>query len=235
MKAVLLAAGLGTRLRPLTDSVPKCLIPVAGKTLLDRWLDALAFAGVDEVLVNTHHLADRVEAQVARRHDSPPRVRLSHEAELLGSAGTLRANADFLRGEDMVLVVNADNLTDFDVRALVQAHRARGMPATMAVFRAPRPTECGIAEVTDGIVVSFEEKPTRPRGDLANAGMYVFHPDVLTLIDERATPLDIGFHLLPQLVGKMCALSIGTASFADIGTPEALDRAQDEWKQRDLA
>lgn len=235
MKAVLLAAGLGTRLRPLTDSVPKCLIPVAGKTLLDRWLDALAFAGVDEVLVNTHHLADRVEAHVAGRHDSPPRVRLSYEAELLGSAGTLRANADFVRGEEMVLVVYADNITDFDMRTLVQEHRAGGAPATIAVFRAPRPTECGIIEVTDGVVVGFEEKPRRPRGDLANAGMYVFHPNVLTLIDESVTPLDIGFHLLPQMVGKMRAVSIGTASFADIGTPEALDRARDEWEQREPA
>ena len=123
MKAFLLAGGLGTRLRPLTDTTPKCLVEIGGRTLLDLWLDALAKVGVDEVLVNTHHLAERVEAHVAQRQDVPV-VRLSHEPTLLGSAGTLMANKDFVAGEPMFLVINADNLTDFDLGRLVEAHRA---------------------------------------------------------------------------------------------------------------
>jgi mannose-1-phosphate guanylyltransferase len=228
MKAFLLAAGLGTRLRPLTDTVPKCLVEVGGRTMLDIWLNALAKAGVDEVLVNTHHLADVVAAHVARR-SGPPVVRLSHEQVLLGSAGTLRANRDFVAGEEMFLVVYADNLTDFDLRLLVDAHRSGGMPATLSAFQAPRPSECGILEVTDGRVVGFVEKPADPPGDLANAGMYAFSPRVL---DEIRGPLprDIGFDLLPGLVGRAGVVPLGDSFFLDIGTPAALDRARSAWR-----
>jgi mannose-1-phosphate guanylyltransferase len=228
VKAFLLAAGLGTRLRPLTDHTPKCLVEVGGRTLLDIWLDALAGVGVDEVLVNTHHLAGQVEDHVARR-TSGPRVHLVHEPELCGSAGTLVANADFVAGEDLFLAVNADNLTDFDLGVLVKAHRDGGRPATLSVFRTGRPTECGIVEVQDGLVVGFEEKPPHPRSDLANAGLYAFAPEVIDLV-EGDDVRDIGFHLLPRLVGRAGAVSIGDAYFLDIGTPEALERATLEWK-----
>ncbi len=229
MRAVLLAAGLGTRLRPLTDTVPKCLVEVGGKTLLDVWLDALAAVDVDEVLVNTHHLREQVEAHVARRDGMPPRVRTVHEPELLGSAGTLAANRHLLDHDDMFLAVNADNLTDFDLRELVTAHRSADTIATITVFRAPQPTRCGIVEVRGGLVTGFEEKPARPRSDLANAGIYAFGPEVLTLA-EGPPPRDIGYHLVPQLVGRARAVGIGDAYFADIGTPEALGRARVEWQ-----
>ena len=120
MKAFVLAAGLGTRLRPLTDHVPKCLVPVGGRPLLDLWLDGLSESGVDDVLVNVHHMADRVRAHLAGRRGTP-RVRVSHEPTLLGSAGTLVANREFVGSDEVFLAVNGDNLTDFDVRGLVCA------------------------------------------------------------------------------------------------------------------
>jgi len=227
VKAFLLAAGLGTRLRPLTDTVPKCLVEVGGRALLDIWLDAFAAAGVEQVLVNTHHLAHLVEAHVTRRTDGP-RVVLSHEPVLLGSGGTLVANRDFVEGDDFFLVVNADNLTDFDLADLVAAHRAGPAEATLGAFRAPRPSECGILEVEDGWVVGFAEKPARPRGDLANAGLYAFAPSVLADL-EGGYPRDIGFDLLPRLVGRARALPIGDCYFADIGTMAALERARLDW------
>lgn len=229
MKAFVLAAGLGTRLRPLTDSTPKCLITVGGRSLLDIWLDALARIGVDEVLVNTHHLSEDVAAHVAVRSDLPPRVRLVHEHVLLGSAGTLRANEEFVRSEDMFLAINADNLTDVDLQHLVDAHSRGATLATIAVFESDRPSECGVVEVQDGVVVGFEEKPTAPRSNLANAGIYAFHPDVIELV-SGPYPLDIGYHLLPRLVGAAKAWPLGHAYLADIGTPAALERARREWE-----
>src|SRR5688572_2010248 len=96
-KVLLLAGGLGTRLRPLTDSVPKCLVPVAGRPLLDYWFDAFADAGIRDVLINTHHLPDRVRAYLARRNDTGRfRVCESYEPVLLGSAGTVHANRDWI-------------------------------------------------------------------------------------------------------------------------------------------
>lgn len=231
MRAVLLAAGLGTRLRPLTDRIPKCLVEVCGRPLLDIWLDAFDQAGVDEVLVNLHHLPEQVEEHLARRACGPV-VRTVLEPELLGSAGTLRANRDFVGDDEMFLVVNADNLTDFDLRRLVDAHRAGRAIATVTVFRSPRPSACGIVEVVGDLVTGFEEKPAHPRSDLANAGLYAFDPDVIGLI-EGPPPKDIGFDLLPALVGRARALSLGGAYFSDIGTPEALARADRDWSDRD--
>ncbi|HEY6793308.1 MAG TPA: nucleotidyltransferase family protein [Kineosporiaceae bacterium] len=230
MKAFLLAAGLGTRLRPLTDTVPKCLVTIGQRPLLDLWLDALVKAGVEEVLVNTHHLAPLVTQFLATR-SGPPLVHATYEPQLLGSAGTLRANRDFVAGERMFLVINADNLTGFDLTGLVEAHRAGYVPATLAVFRAPRPSECGIVEVQDGRVVGFAEKPAQPRGDLANAGMYAFAPAVIDEIPEPL-PRDIGFDLLPRLVGRARAVSIGDSYFLDIGSPAALEQARADWEGR---
>lgn len=233
MKAFLLAAGLGTRLRPITDTLPKCLVEIGGRSMLDIWLDALAAAGVEEVLVNTHHLAHLVEAHVAAR-SGPPLVRLVHEPVLLGSAGTLRANRGFVAGEDAFLAVNADNLTDADLGVLLDAHRASGAVATVTVFRAPEPSACGIVEVADGRMVGFVEKPAHPTSDLANAGLYVFDPALLDEIPDTL-PRDIGFDLLPRLVGRAAVVPLGDAFFADIGTPAALEHARDVWKSRALA
>ena len=232
MKAFLLAAGLGTRLRPITDTTPKCLLDVGGRTMLDIWLDALAKAGVQEVLLNTHHLASLVAVHVADRM-SPPVVRLSHEPVLLGSAGTLLANRGFIADDDMFLVVNADNLTDFDLRVLIDAHCASTMIATLSVFHTPSPSECGIVDVADGRVVGFVEKPADPPSDLANAGMYAFHPRVLDEIPQPL-PRDIGFDLLPRLIGRARAVALGDCYFLDIGTPAALERARDEWESRTM-
>jgi mannose-1-phosphate guanylyltransferase len=160
-------------------------------------------------------------------------VRLSYEPVLRGSAGTLRVNRDFVADEEMFLAVNGDNLTDFDLGVLIDAHRAGGGTiATLSVFKAPRPSECGIVEVAaDGSVVAFVEKPKHPPGDLANAGMYAFDPSVL---DEIADPLprDIGFDLLPRLPGRARAVVVDPCYFADIGTPTALAHARDEWEGR---
>ena len=137
MKAFLLAAGVGSRLRPITDTVPKCMVTIAEQPLLDIWLDAFDRAGVDEVLVNLHHLPDVVRRRVMAR-TGPPRVHLVFEPELLGSAGTLLANRRWLAGENFFLACNADNLTDFELGDLIDAHRAGGTVATLTAFRSLR-------------------------------------------------------------------------------------------------
>jgi mannose-1-phosphate guanylyltransferase len=230
MKAFLLAAGLGTRLRPITDNTPKCLLRIGGRPMLDIWLDALAKASVDEVLLNAHHLADQVKVHVAARVGQPA-VHLVVEPELLGSAGTLRANRDFVAGDEMFLAINADNLTDFDISVLIDAHRAGGAVATLSLFRAPDPTRAGVVEIDAGLVVGFEEKPAHPRGDLANAGMYAFAPAVIDEI-SGPDPRDIGFHLLPKLIGRARSVALNGSYFIDIGTPKALRRARDDWEGR---
>ena len=148
VSAVILAAGLGTRLRPLTDRVPKCLVPIAGRPLLDYWFDRLEEAGIRDVLINTHHHADQIKAHVARVSARGPfSVVTTHEPKLLGSAGTVTANRDFVQSSADCLIIYADNLSDVDLVALVAAHRSHDDPITMTLFHAPRPEQCGIAEL----------------------------------------------------------------------------------------
>jgi mannose-1-phosphate guanylyltransferase len=232
MKAFLLAAGVGNRLRPMTDTVPKCMVMIDGRPLLDIWLHSFDRAGVDEVLVNLHHLPDVVGRHLAARA-GPPAVHMFFEPVLLGSAGTLAANREWVAGE-LFLACYADNLTDFDLRSLIEAHLIHRWPATLAVFHSERPSAGGVVEVDDaGRVVGFVEKPSEPVSDLTNAGMYAFHPSVLDEIDDEpaSSPRDIGYHLLPRLVGRAQAVIVD-GFFRDIGTPESYRRARKEWPMR---
>jgi mannose-1-phosphate guanylyltransferase len=230
MKAFLLAAGVGTRLRPITDTIPKCMVAIDGQPLLDIWLDAFDRAGIDEVLVNLHHLPDVVRHHIAGRI-GPPAVRTFFEPELLGSAGTLIANRQWVEREELFLACYADNLTDFDLRSLVQAHRQHDAIATLTVFHSERPWAGGVVEVDAvGRVTGYVEKPANPVSDLTNAGMYAFHPSVLDEIDG-VPPKDIGFDLLPRLVGRARVVLV-EEYFRDIGTADAYQRARKEWPAR---
>jgi mannose-1-phosphate guanylyltransferase len=229
MKAFLLAAGVGSRLRPLTDTIPKCMVPIDGRPMLDIWLDSLDRAGVDEVLVNLHYLPHVVRRYLDER-DGPPSVRTFFEPELLGSAGTMVANRAWVGADEMFLACYADNLTDFDLRTLVQTHRERGVPATLTVFHSERPSAGGVVEVDgSGMVIGFAEKPVNPVSDLVNAGMYAFHPDVLDEVGDP--PCDIGYNLLPRLVGRAAAIPVD-GYLRDVGTLEGYERAQQEWRAR---
>jgi mannose-1-phosphate guanylyltransferase len=230
VKAFLLAAGVGSRLRPITDVIPKCMLVIDGRPLLDIWLDSFDRAGIDEVLVNLHHLPDVVRGHVAAR-TAPPTVRTFFEPELLGSAGTLLANRQWIDGEELFLACYADNLTDFDLRSLVDVHREHDAIATLTAFHSERPSAGGVMELDAvGRVIGFVEKPSEPVSDLTNAGMYAFHPSVLDEINGMP-PMDIGYDLLPQLVGRAWAVPV-EGYFRDVGTADAYRRAREEWPGR---
>lgn len=225
-KALVLAAGLGTRLRPLTDRTPKCLIPIEGKPLLAYWLEALDRAGVEEVLINTHHLHEQVEAFVATaERSSGPKIRTTYEPELLGSAGTVHANAGWMDGAQTCLIVYADNLSSVDLAAFLAFHHAHDDPFSMLLFHAPDPRACGIAELDDeGRIVEFVEKPAEPRSDLANAGVYAVSAEAYREI-AAMDGFDLGFDVLPRFVGRMRGWSFD-GYHLDIGDAAALERAR---------
>ncbi|MGZ3470611.1 MAG: sugar phosphate nucleotidyltransferase, partial [Isosphaeraceae bacterium] len=226
VKALLLAGGLGTRLRPLTDTVPKCLVTILGRPLLDFWVDRLAEAGIDEARVNTHALADQVRAYIAGVN-SEGRAHLveSHEPVLLGSAGTIHANADLADLADQIVIIYADNLSDIDLRPLLDFHRSHKDPFTMVLFRAPNPRACGIAQLDAvGRIVSFIEKPDQPATDLANAGLYVIESSAYREI-AALRAFDLGFDVLPRFVGRMRGWVWG-GYHLDIGSHSALEQAR---------
>jgi mannose-1-phosphate guanylyltransferase len=226
VKAFLLAAGLGTRLKPWTDSVPKCLMPVGGVPILGIWLDACRRHGIEEVLINTHHLAGQVEDYV-RSTDFGLRVHTVFEPELRGSAGTVRANWDFVRGSDAFFIIYTDSLSNADLAGMARFHESHSSVLTMAVFTTDDPQSCGIATVDQtGRITAFVEKPARPESTLANGGVYVAGKELFGYLPERV-PADFGFEVLPQLTGRMFAFEVGPV--IDIGTPRNYLRAEAEW------
>jgi len=226
MKAIILAAGLGTRLRPITSTTPKCLVPINGVPLLELWLRDCERAGIDAVLVNTHHLAERVAEFVAARRGVP--VTLAYEPTLLGSAGTIAANWNFVDSGESFLVVYADNLTTFPLSELIAFHATHDRIASMALFRSPNPSACGVVEMDgDGLVTGFWEKPANPPGNLVNAGLYVFRREVRQFL-PREVPSDVGGALMPALVGRARGLPI-SGYFVDIGTLENYYSAQADY------
>jgi D,D-heptose 1,7-bisphosphate phosphatase len=228
VKALLLAGGLGTRLRPLTDTIPKCLVPILDRPLLDFWIDRLAEAGIHEARINTHSLAEQARAYIARVN-SEGRLHLveSFEPVLLGSAGTVAANADLADLADQIVIIYADNLSDIDLRPLLAFHRAHTERFTMVLFRAPNPRACGIAELdAAGRIVSFVEKPEQPATDLANAGVYVIDASAYREIAALGA-FDLGFDVLPRFAGRMRGWVWG-GYHLDIGTHAALERARQD-------
>jgi mannose-1-phosphate guanylyltransferase len=227
LKGFLLAAGHGTRLRPLTDNLPKCLLPVHGVPMLQIWLEVCARFGIDEILVNIHAHADRVRDFLGRQKNGPT-VHVVEEKQLLGSAGTLRVNREWVDSEACFWVFYADVLNRVDLSAMSRLHQSRQSAATLGVYRVPDPTRCGIVNLTDdGTVSEFVEKPTQPRSDLAFSGLLIGTRELLDAIPPKE-PVDLGFDVLPRLVGRMSAYLI-SEYLIDIGTVENYERAQATW------
>ena len=226
MRAILLAAGLGTRLRPLTNQIPKCLVTIKGKPLLGIWLDKLTEVGVESILVNTHHLADKVETYVASGNYKGSVV-VVNEPILLGTAGTLIANLPFFENEDGFLV-HADNYIREDLWRFVAAHKMRspGCVITMLTFRSDNPSACGIVEVDErGVVIRFHEKVLSPPGNLANGAVYILSPELIArLALDWVAPTDFSVDILPTLLGRIQTYET-TGLFIDIGTPSAYAKA----------
>jgi mannose-1-phosphate guanylyltransferase len=229
MKAFLLAGGMGERLRPLTTRMPKCLVPIRGTPLIGIWLDALARHDVDGVLVNVSQFPEQVERFVDSRGARPPHVRLVSEAVPLGSAGTVAANRAFVEGEESFWIVYSDNLTNISFAPMLAFHRTHQDVLTMALFRTPSPQSSGIVSLKPGgRIVGFCEKPERPDGNLANAGIYLARQALFDCIPQGEGVRDFGHHVLPRLVGRMRGYEI-EGYLADIGTPSRLARAEAEW------
>jgi mannose-1-phosphate guanylyltransferase len=227
MKAFILAAGNGTRLSPLTDTVPKCLLPIQGKPLLKIWLENCARAGINRVLINIHSHAQQVR-QFVVKHRNGVDIQISAEKELLGSAGTLSANYDFVRNAEAFFVFYGDVLTNINLGEMLTFHLRKKKLATLAVHQVPDPQRCGIVTADqDGTIHNFEEKPAHPGGNWAFAGVMVARPEIIESVPHHR-PADIGFHLLPRLAGEMAAYRF-SGYLLDIGTPANYSAAQITW------
>jgi len=229
VKALLLAAGLGTRLHPLTDKWPKCLMPIGDRPLLEYWLETLHSANVNDVLVNLHHHSEIVEKFINR-----PRfknwVHPVYEETLLGTAGTLRANKDFFQN-CTTLLVHADNWCQCDFAGFLKFHRKnrpKQCSITMMTFESPTPKNCGIVETdTDGVVLAFHEKSNNPPRNKANGAVYLLEPAVHKWIDEHPDNTDFSTEVLPHFMGSIATWN-NSGIHRDIGALPMLLLAQSD-------
>jgi mannose-1-phosphate guanylyltransferase len=227
MKAFLLTAGNGTRLRPLTEENPKCLLPIQGMPLLSLWLENCLRSGINEVLINLHAHAVKVRDFIASNRGGP-RVYLAEERELLGSAGTLAENRSFVKDEEGFFILYGDVLTNVCLAQMLAFHREKGAVATIGIYQVPDPHRCGIVSFDhEGTVRSFVEKPAVPKSNWAFSGIMIARPEIIDLVPPQR-PADIGFHLLPQLVGQMAVYPI-PGFLVDIGTLENYRAVQSSW------
>jgi mannose-1-phosphate guanylyltransferase len=230
MKALLLAAGLGTRLRPITNHIPKCLVPIKQKPLLAYWLDLLLSDGIDELLINTHYLPNAVNDFINESHWRD-RITLVHENELLGTGGTLLKNRDFFKDEPF-FIGHADNLTRFDLNAFINAHanRPESVEITMMTFDTDVPHQSGVVDLDHlNRVIGFYEKVPEYHGTKANAAVYIMEPTIIDFLDSLGrSVIDLSTEVLPNYLGRMLAFH-NSNYHRDIGTNESLRLAEAEF------
>ena len=232
-RALILAAGLGTRLQPFTTHTPKCLVNINGIPLLGRWLDTLEDLGCESVLINTHHHAEKVENFLSNWPIKNMSIKTINEPFLLGTAGTLLKNKDFFSGT-LGMLLHADNVTNADLNKFLEAHQDREQQCllTMLTFKTYNPENCGIVQVDlNGVVQSFHEKVKNPPGDCANGALYLFDNSFLQWITKLSpSATDFSTDVLPELVNRIQTWHTNDI-YIDIGTPNSLKKAQKLFKR----
>jgi NDP-sugar pyrophosphorylase family protein len=246
MKALVLAAGEGTRLRPLTLDRPKPMLPIGDRPLLEHLVGWLRRHGVVKIAINLHHRPEAIRDHFGDGSAFGVTITYSYEEKLLGTAGAARRLQDFL--DEPFVVVYGDVYTNLDLGALCAFHHgqvrrrigegpAGGPLLTLSLYRVANPTACGIVALDgQGQVTRFVEKPAPDQvfSDLANAGVMVVEPGILAHVPEDVV-YDFGHDLLPQLLEAgvpVCGLPIAAGTYLlDIGTPEGYSRALQVWRQ----
>ena len=230
MKAVILAGGEGTRLRPLTSNQPKPMMPVANRPMMEHIIRLLADHGFDDIVVTVAFLANQIRTYFGDGSDFGVRMRYATEDSPLGTAGSVANAAEEL--DDTFLVISGDVLTDIDLTSFVKAHRAAGAAASIALKRVEDPVEFGIVITReDGSIERFLEKPTWGQvfSDTINTGIYVLEPEVFEFI-ARDEVVDFSGDVFPAMLDRGLTLQghVAEGYWEDVGTLEAYLRAHQD-------
>jgi len=227
MKAVVLAGGYATRLRPLTLTRPKPLLPILDKPLVFWILNSLLRSGVREVVLSVRYMSHQIKEALGNGDVLGMHVAYVEESQPMGDAGPLRLIDKEVGLDETFLVVYGDVFTDVDINAVLSYHKSRGAIATLTAVPVDSPERYGILSMNEeGKVIDFVEKPSyRPRSNLANAGVYVFEPEVLKYVEDGKKQ-KISVDLVPKLLksGRVFAYTHRGLWF-DIGVPEDYLRA----------
>lgn len=220
MQALILAGGEGTRLRPLTSTVPKPVVPLVDRPFITFMIDWLRGHGVDDVVMSCGHMADGVRRVLGDGSALGVRLRYMEEPRPLGTGGALKYAEDLM--DERFLMLNGDVLTDIDVSAQLAQHSRTGAQATLALYPVDDPSAYGLVRLAaDDAVTEFVEKPAPDQIDTNNisAGVYVLERSVLSLLTKGA-PASIERDVFPRLVGNGLFGHVSQGYWKDIGTPE---------------
>ena len=227
MKAVIMAGGEGTRLRPLTSNQPKPMMPLVNRPMLEHIVALLAKHGFDDIVVTVAYLGNQIRDYFGDGSDFGVRMRYATEEQPLGTAGSVRNAADEL--DETFLVISGDVLTDIDLGAFVDAHREKQAVASIALKRVENPLEFGIVITRpDGSIERFLEKPTWGEvfSDTINTGIYVLEPSIFEHI-PLGEVVDFSGDVFPKVLddGGMIHGHVADGYWEDVGTTEAYLRA----------
>ncbi len=227
MKALLLSAGLGTRLRPITNTIPKCLVPINGKPLLQYWLENLTECGVEEFIINTHYFSEKIE-EFINKSIYKDKVTLVYEKELLNTGGTVLYNKDLFNKDEPFLLVHADNLSFCNFKEFIESHKTKeNYMLTMMLFQTEIPESCGIVELDkNNLVQNFYEKVSNPPSNLANGAVYICNYEILDFLKSlNKSNIDFSIEVIPQFMGRINTY-LNSIYHKDIGTINSYAEAQ---------
>lgn len=234
MKAMILAAGEGTRLRPLTSETPKVLLPVGGRPLIEHQLSWLKSHGIREVAINLYHLGNNIKDFLGDGSRFKMEIIYSPEEALLGTAGGVKRMESFF--SDTFVVVYGDVLTDFNLSEMIAFHKETKAKATLSVLKEPERPGAGIIEMGNkGRILSFVEKP--PPGSalssLSNGGIYILEKEVLNYVPGDGSP-DFAYDVFPKLIELNLSLYGYVLKpgdyLIDIGTTDKYQKANEDAK-----
>ncbi len=223
MKAVIMAGGLGTRLRPLTNVMPKHILPILGKPMIEYVINSMVSAGFDDIILTTGHIHEKIVEVVGDATQYGARALYSIESKPLGTAGSVKRVSAFL--DDTFIVGSGDVLADVNLRELYEFHKKKGAMATMALTEVENPTEYGIVGLDNNSkIVKFKEKPLEYEvfSNLINAGIYVLEPEALDYVPKE-TMFDFSKNLFPVLLEKGVLYGMPIKGlWRDVGRPADL-------------
>jgi len=199
-KAMILAAGEGTRLRPLTDDIPKSLLPVGNTPIIVHQLRWLKSYGIKKIAINLHHKGDKIKAILGDGARFGLEIRYSPEEVLFGTAGGVKRMEAFF--DEVFYVIYGDTITNVNLTSVAEFHRQRHALMTVVLYATADTRETGVVEIDgDGKLTSFIEKPTKDEGynNVANGGIYILEPEIFKYIPE-GNPSDFGYDILPRLI-----------------------------------
>jgi len=232
MKAFLLAAGKGTRIQSVTNNkIPKCLLPISDKPLLEIWFELCQKHNINEILVNGHYLAKLVENFIKKNKNRfNLKIKYIYEKELKGTGGTIRNNFDFVRNEKYFYIFHADNYTNIDLTKFKKFHINHNSPLSIALFHVNNPEQCGIVEKINqnNLITAFVEKPKETNSNLASAAIFITSPKIFKDFPNKEK-FDFSSEILPKYIGKMYGYTIKGFNI-DIGTPKTFKYAQKKIK-----